>query len=166
MRACTTWRSPSWARRRRSGDARSSSRRPSGAPPTPLCFVEQMQEIRERFGVLQETSLSPQQRDDWCCRAQFRSEKVGFAEAQRGGQDLRPPREWLVHSGRLTDGRAQTDHLYLSELAAARPRNLSPSSACLWGMTDMCTSLMGAGQECIVKLLDSAASFIGSCKLF
>ncbi|KAM9347435.1 tripartite motif-containing 13 [Symphorus nematophorus] len=156
----------------------------------PLCFLQQMQEFREKLGVLKETPL-PSQKDmdvgplmrnfdvkKWDSLRLREVDKIAVphdsGSYRVGGSRLALPKWITVLLSLLLPTLLL---LQPHSLAAYMPSQIEPflttvsshlsdSGVYLRGVTDMYTSLMGAGQECIVNFIDSTVSFIGSCKLF
>lgn len=156
----------------------------------PLCFLQQMQEFRERLGVLKETPLPSRKEMDVGPLVRNFDVKKWDSLRLRDVDKISVPHEngsYRVGGSRMAAPRWITlfMSLLLSVVLLLQPHNLtayiasqidslfttlsshfSHTGVYLREMTDMCTSLMGAGQECIVHLIDSTVSFIGSCKLF
>ncbi|XP_038576808.1 LOW QUALITY PROTEIN: tripartite motif-containing 13 [Micropterus salmoides] len=157
----------------------------------PLCFLQQMQEFREKFKVLKETPL-PSRKDmdvgplvrnfdvkKWDSLRLREVDKISVPHEsgsyRAGGSRMAAPR-WITLFMSLL---LATLLLLLPphNLAAYVPSQIEPflpavsshlthTGVYLREMTDMCTSLIVAGQECVMNLIYSAVSFIGSCKLF
>lgn len=156
----------------------------------PLCFLQQMQEFRERLSVLKETPLPSRKEMDVGPLVRNFDVKKWDSLRLRDVDKISVPHEngsYRVGGSRMAAPRWITlfMSLLLSVVLLLQPHNLtayiasqidslfttlsshfSHTGVYLREMTDMCTSLMGAGQECIVHLIDSTVSFIGSCKLF
>ena len=157
----------------------------------PLGFLEQMQEFREKFQVLKETSLPPKKEMNVGPRVRNFDVKKWDSLRLREVDKISVPHEngsYRVGGSRMAARRWITvlmslllpalllllqPHILAAHISpqiqpmlTTLSSHFSHGSEYLWGMTDMCTSLMGAGQECIVRLLDSTVSYIGSCKLF
>ncbi|XP_040914070.1 tripartite motif-containing 13 isoform X2 [Toxotes jaculatrix] len=156
----------------------------------PLCFLQQMQEFREKFELLQETPLPSRKEMDVGPLVRNFDVKKWDSLRLREVDKISVPHEsgsYRVGGSRMAARRwiALFMSLLLPALLLLQPHNLAAyvtsqlepflttvsshlthTGVCLREMTDMCTSLMGAGQECIVNLIDSTVSFIGSCKLF
>ncbi|XP_051259682.1 tripartite motif-containing 13 isoform X1 [Dicentrarchus labrax] len=156
----------------------------------PLCFLQQMQEFREKLGVLKETLL-PSQKDmdvgplvrnfdvkKWDSLRLREVDKISVPHEngsyRTGGSRMTAPR-WITLFLSLLLPTCLL--LQLHNLAAYVPSQVEPflttvsshlahTGVYLREMTDVCTSLMGAGQDCVVNLIDSTVNFIGSCKLF
>ncbi|XP_062258300.1 tripartite motif-containing 13 isoform X2 [Platichthys flesus] len=153
----------------------------------PLCFLEQMQEFREKFRVLKETSLPPKTEMNVGPLVRNFDVKKWDSLRLREVDKISVPHEngsYRVGGSRMAARRRITllmslllpvlllllqPHILAAHISpqiqpmlTTLSSHFSHSSEYLWGMTDMCTSLMGAGQECIVNLLDSTVSFIGS----
>ncbi|XP_056244903.1 tripartite motif-containing 13 isoform X2 [Seriola aureovittata] len=156
----------------------------------PLCFLQQMQEFRERLQVLKETPLPSRKEMDVGPLVRNFDVKKWDSLRLRDVDKISVPHEngsYRVGGSRMAAPRWITlfMSLLLSTLLLLQPHNLtayvtsqiepflttvsshlSHTAVYLREMTDMCTSLMSAGQECVVHLIDSTVSFIGSCKLF
>ncbi|XP_059198290.1 tripartite motif-containing 13 isoform X2 [Centropristis striata] len=156
----------------------------------PLCFLHQMQEFREKLKVLKETPL-PSRKDTevgplvrnfdvkkWDSLRLREVDKISVPHEngsyRAGGSRMTAPR-WiilfisvLVSSLLLLLPHNLADYVpsQVEPLLAAVSSHLTHTWVYLRRMTDMYTSLMGAGQECIMNLVDSTVKFIGSCKLF
>ncbi|XP_071334270.1 tripartite motif-containing 13 isoform X2 [Trachinotus anak] len=156
----------------------------------PLCFLQQMEEFRERLKVLKETPLPSRKEMDvgplvrnfdvkkWDSLRLRDVDKISVPHesgSYRVGGSRKAASRWipLFVVLLLTTPLLLQPH-NLSALVTPRiesclttvSSHLSHAGVYLRGVTDACTALMGAGQECIVHLIDSAVSFIGSCKWF
>ncbi|XP_035507540.2 tripartite motif-containing 13 isoform X1 [Scophthalmus maximus] len=165
----------------------------------PLGFLQQMQEFREKFRVLKETSL-PAGRGEMDVGPLVRNFDVKKWDSLRLREvdRISVPHEsgsYRVGGSRWTAAAPRCIALLMSFLLPALlllpllplllPHNpaasvtsqmqpvlsavsahLGHTTVYLQGVTDACSSLVGAGQECIVHIIDSAVSFIGSCDLF
>lgn len=158
----------------------------------PLCFLQQMQEFREKFRVLQDTPL-PSRKDKnvgprvrnfdvkkWDSLRLREVDKISVPHengSYRTGS-RRPVRRWIILSMGLFLATLLLLFFLLSPqnitawvtsridpLLSVVSLQLTHTGVYLQEMTDMCTSLIDAGQECIIKLIDSTVHFIGSCKL-
>lgn len=157
----------------------------------PLCFLQQMQEFREKLGVLRETLL-PSRKDmdvgplvrnfdvkKWDSLRLREVDKISVPH-ESGSHRVRGSRmaalRWIILF-LLSLSLPALLLLQPHNLAAYLPAQIEPflsavsshlthTGAYLRDMTDMYTSLLGAGQECIANLIDSAVNFIGSYKLF
>ncbi|TDH06767.1 hypothetical protein EPR50_G00116320 [Perca flavescens] len=152
----------------------------------PLCFLQQMQEFREKLKVLKETPLPSGKDTDvgplvrnfdvkkWDSLRLREVDKIAVPHEsgsyRTGGSRMAVPR-WitLFMSVLLPTLLLLQPH----NLAACVPSQIEPlltavssqlthTGVYLREMTDMYTSLMGAGQECIANLIYSTVSFIGS----
>ncbi|XP_071377197.1 tripartite motif-containing 13 isoform X2 [Centroberyx affinis] len=156
----------------------------------PLCFLQQMQEFRERLRVLRETPLPS--RTDMDVGPLVRNFDVRNWDSLRLREvdKISVPHE----SGSYRAGSSRMTGLWriivfvsvvLPALLLLQPDNLagyvssqtepfltaiSPHlthAALYWQeVTGICTCLMGAGRNCILNLIDTTVDFIGSCKLF
>nr|ANI70128.1 TRIM13 [Epinephelus coioides] len=157
----------------------------------PLCFLQQMQEFREKLKVLKETPLPSRKDTDvgplvrnfdvkkWDSLRIREVDKISVPHesgSYRAGGSRPVARRWIILcilslllSPLLL---LQTHNLAAYVPSQAEPlvtavsSHLSHTGVYLREVTDMYASLMAAGQECIVNLIDSTVSFIGSCKLF
>ncbi|KAM3862315.1 tripartite motif-containing 13 [Diretmus argenteus] len=155
----------------------------------PLCFLQQMQEFREKLGVLRETPLPS--RTDMDIGPLVRNFDVRKWDSLRLREvdKISVPHE----SGSYRAGSSRSAGLrrivafigiVLPTLLLLQPDNpaayvsshmepfltaLSPHLAhagLYWQeVTGICTSVMGAGQNCIQSLIDFTVDFVGSCKL-
>lgn len=155
-----------------------------------LGFLQQMQEFRKKLGVLKETPL-PSRKDmdvgplvrsfdvkKWDSLRLREVDKIsvpheGSSYRARGSRMASPRWITLFVSVFLPALLLLPPHslaacvpAQVQAFLAAVSSQLSHSGVYLRGVTDMCTSLMGVGQECIANLIDSTVNFIGSCKLF
>lgn len=152
----------------------------------PLCFLQQMQEFREKLGVLKETLL-PSRKDldigplvrnfdvkEWDSLRLREVDKISVPN--EGGSY----RTW----GPRMAGRPRITVLTIMFLSALfvllLPRNLAAydpflaafssrlahTAVYLQGITDMYATLTGVGQKCIANVIESTGKFIGSCNLF
>lgn len=157
----------------------------------PLCFLQQMQEFREKLKVLKETPLPSRKDTDvgplvrnfdvkkWDSLMLREVDKISVPHEngsyRTGGSRMATPKRITVFLSLFLS----TLLLLLQphNLAAYVPSQIEPfltavsshlthTGVYLREMADMYTSLMGAGQECIVNLIDSTVNFIGSFKLF
>ncbi|XP_044073561.1 tripartite motif-containing 13 isoform X2 [Siniperca chuatsi] len=156
----------------------------------PLCFLQQMQEFREKFRVLKETPLPSRSDMDvgplvrnfdvkkWDSLRLREVDKISVphdsGSYRAGGSRMAAP-IWitLFMSVLLSTLLLLQPHnpaayvpLQIEPFLATVSSHLTHTGVYLQEMTDKYTSLMGAGQECIMNLIDSAVNFIGSCKLF
>lgn len=160
----------------------------------PLCFLQQMQEFRERLTVLRETPLPSRKEMDvgplvrnfdvkkWDSLRLRDVDKISVPHENGsyrvGGSRMQAAPRWialvtmslllLLSAVHLLQPHHLTAYItsQIDSLFTTVSSHCSHTGVYLREMTDMCTSLMGAGQECIVHLIDSTVSFIGSCKLF
>lgn len=156
----------------------------------PLCFLQQMQEFREKLGVLKETLLPSRKDMDIGPLVRNFDVKEWDSLRLREVDKISVPHESASYRtwGSRMAGHTWTTVLtiiLLTTLFLLLPHNLTaylPSQidpfvstfsshlthtgVYLQEITDMCTTLMGAGQECIANLIDSTVKFIGRCKLF
>lgn len=156
----------------------------------PLCFLQQMQEFREKLGALKETASPPRKDIDVGPLVRNFDVKKWDSLRIRDVDRISVPHEsgsYRTGGKRMTARRWITIiiSLLLPTLLLLQPHNLATylplqiesflttvsthltqSGVYLRGMTDICTSLMGAGQDCVLNLIDTTVHFIGSCKLF
>ncbi|KAM3608369.1 uncharacterized protein V6R79_024005 [Siganus canaliculatus] len=156
----------------------------------PLCFLQQMQEFREKLEILKETllpsrkelDLGPRVRDfdvkKWDSLRLCEVDKISVphesgTHQERGSRT--PVRRWIVLFLSLLLAtllllQPLSLAAYVSSqsgaLLAAVSHHLSHTGVYLREMTGIYMTLMGAGQECIVNLIDSTVNFIGSYELF
>lgn len=155
----------------------------------PLCFLQQMQEFREKLGVLKETLL-PSRKDmdvgplvrnfdvkKWDSLRLKEVDKISVPHDSgsyraRGSRTAAPRWITLFISVLLSTLLLLQPH----NLAAYVPSEIEPfltavsthltyTGVYLREMTDMCISLMGAGQDYVVNFISHTVNFIGSCKL-
>nr|XP_046260072.1 tripartite motif-containing 13 isoform X2 [Scatophagus argus] len=156
----------------------------------PLCFLQQMQEFREKLWVLKET-LPPRRKDmdvgSLVCNFDVKKwDSLRLREVDKisvphdsGSHRTRGSRTaayiWIIlFMGLLVPtllllpphNLAAYMPLHIEPFVTAVSSHLAHTGVYLREITDMYTSLMDAGQECVLNLMDSAVSFIGSCKLF
>ncbi|XP_040004480.1 tripartite motif-containing 13 isoform X2 [Xiphias gladius] len=156
----------------------------------PLCFLQQMQEFREKLRVLKETPLPSRKEMDVGPLVRNFDVKKWDSLRLREVDKISVPHEsgsYRVGGSRMAAPRWITlfMSLLLPTLLLLQPHNLAVyvtsqiepflttvsshlthTGVYLLEITDVCTGLIGAGQDCIVNLIDSTVSFIGSCKLF
>ncbi|XP_049450500.1 tripartite motif-containing 13 isoform X1 [Epinephelus fuscoguttatus] len=156
----------------------------------PLCFLQQMQEFREKLKVLKETPLPSRKDTDvgplvrnfdvkkWDSLRIREVDKISVPHesgSYRAGGSRPVALRWIILCMSLLLSPLlllQTHNLAVYVPSQAEPlvtavsSHLSHTGVYLREVTDMYASLMAAGQECIVNLIDSTVSFIGSCKLF
>lgn len=156
----------------------------------PLCFLQQMQEFREKLGVLRETLLPS--RNDMDVGPLVRNFDVKKWDSLRLREvdKISVPHESGSYRARGSrTGASRRIPLFMSvllptllllqphNLAAYVPSQVEPflsavsthlTHTCVYlqEMTDMCISLIGAGQDCVMNLIESTVNFIGSCNLF
>lgn len=156
----------------------------------PSCFLQQMQEFREKFRVLQETTLPPKKEMDVGPLVRNFDVKKWDSLRLREVDKISVPHE--NGSYRVGDSRRASApkwivvfmmSLLLSTLllllrwhndltAHMKPHlttasvHLSHTTDYLQGLTSMCTGLITAGQECMLNLMNAAVTFVGTCKLF
>lgn len=156
----------------------------------PLCFLQQMQEFREKVGVLKQTPLPSRKGTDvgplvhnfdvkkWDSLRLREVDKISVPHEngsyRTGGSRMTVPR-WII---------LLTSLLLSTLLLLLPPHNISADlsskiepflsvvsshvrhgAVYLHEMTDTCATLMYAGQESIWKFIDSTVHFISSCKL-
>ncbi|XP_037646677.1 tripartite motif-containing 13 [Sebastes umbrosus] len=154
----------------------------------PLSFLQQMQEFREKLKVLKETQL-PTRKDTklgplvrnfdvkkWDSLRLREVDKISVPHENGGSYRTggSSPR-WikLVISLLLSTPLLlllMQPHINNNNLAAYVPSQIEPFLSAVSShlthtgvyLTDMCTSLMGAGQGCVVDFIDSAVRFIDS----
>lgn len=155
----------------------------------PLCFLQQMQEFREKLGVLKETLL-PSRKDmdvgplvrnfdvkKWDSLRLKEVDKISVPHDSgsyraRGSRTAAPRWITLFISVLLPTLLLLQPH----NLAAYVPSEIEPfltavsthltyTGVYLREMTDMYISLMGAGQDYVVNFIASTVNFIGGCKL-
>lgn len=154
----------------------------------PLFFLQQMQEFREKLKVLKGTPL-PSRKDmdigplvpsfdvkQWDSTRLREVDKISVPHVnssyRRGGS-------WWTARGLKTlflslmllalllpPNVAVCGFAHLEPFLTAVSSHLTHFDVYLREMTDLCTGWIGSGQECIVNLIDTTVSFIGSCKLF
>lgn len=155
----------------------------------PLCFLQQMQEFREKLAVIKETLVPTRKEMDigplvhnfdvkkWDSLRLREVDKIAVPH-ESGSYRTRAPRTatrkrivlflmmlapavlLLLQPLSLTAYvPAQVD-----EFAGAVAAHLAHTGAFLRRMTAVCASVMGAGQEGVMHLVDSTVKFIGSCK--
>lgn len=158
-----------------------------GSISDPLCFLKQMQEFREKLGVLKNTLMPA--RKDVDIGPLVRNFDVKKWDSLRLGEvdRISVPHESGSHRTRSSRVTTYTwitllVMILLPALCVLQPNilagwvpsqtepfvttfslHLSHTSVYLRGT---CARLIGAGQECLVNLIDSTVKFIGSCKLF
>ncbi|XP_026231751.1 tripartite motif-containing 13 isoform X2 [Anabas testudineus] len=155
----------------------------------PLFFLQQMQEFRGKLQVLQGTPLpSPKDMDIGPVVPNFDVKKWDSVRLREVDKISVPHANGSYRAGssRMTARGLKTLFMSLSlltlflppcNLAAYVSSHLEPflttvsthlnhTDVYLREMTDLCTSLIGSGQECVVNLIVSTVNFIGSCKLF
>lgn len=156
----------------------------------PLCFLQQMQEFREKLKVLKETPLPSRKDTDvgplvrnfdvkkWDSLRIREVDKISVPHesgSYRAGGPRPVALRWIILCMSLllspllllqTHNLATLLPSQAEPLVTAVSSHLSHTGVYLREVTDMYASLMAAGQECIVNLIDSTVSFIGSCKLF
>ncbi|XP_042281345.1 tripartite motif-containing 13 isoform X1 [Thunnus albacares] len=156
----------------------------------PLCFLQQMQEFRQKLQVLKETPL-PSRKDmdagplvrnfdvkKWDSLRLREVDKISVPHegvSYRAGGSRMAARRWitllmslLVPTLLLLQPHNLAAYVpsHIEPFLAAVSSHLTHTGVYLREMTDVYISLMGAGQECIVNFIDSTVNFIGSCKLF
>ncbi|XP_029936407.1 tripartite motif-containing 13 isoform X2 [Myripristis murdjan] len=156
----------------------------------PLCFLQQMQEFREKLRVLRETPL-PSQTDmdvgplvrnfdvrNW---DSLRLREVDKISVPHESGSYRAGKSRMAVLWRIavfmslllpTVLLLPSDNLAACVSSQIRPFLTAISShfthvGLYWQeVTDIYTCVMGAGQNCILNLIDTTVDFIGSCKLF
>ncbi|XP_031725435.1 tripartite motif-containing 13 isoform X2 [Anarrhichthys ocellatus] len=160
-----------------------------GSVADPLRFLLQMQEFREKVKVLEETPLTSRKDTDvgplvrnfdvkkWDSLRLGEVDKISVPHEngsyRTGGSRMAVPR-WITFNLILLLSALLL--LQRHSLAAYVPSQIEPlltavsshlthTGVYLQEMTGMCTSLMGAGHECIGNLIDSAVNFIANLKV-
>ncbi|XP_047456361.1 tripartite motif-containing 13 isoform X2 [Mugil cephalus] len=156
----------------------------------PLCFLQQMQEFREKVGVLKQTPLPSRKGMDvgplvhnfdvkkWDSLRLREVDKISVPHEngsyRTGGSRMAVSKRIVLFAGLLlsTLFLLLSPHNVSAELTSKIDPVLSLVSSYvshgavyLHEMNDMCATLMYAGQESMWKFIDSAVHFIGSCKL-
>ncbi|XP_028248776.1 tripartite motif-containing 13 isoform X2 [Parambassis ranga] len=154
----------------------------------PLCFLQQMQEFRGKLRILKETPLpSPKDMDVGPLVRNFDVKKwdsLRLREVDRiavphengsyrtGGSRMAVPRAVLLLGLLLLSPLLLPPHNFAASMASAAEAgfavvssHLTHTGVYLRGVTDMCCSLVDAGQDCVLRFIDSTVHFIGSCKL-
>lgn len=150
----------------------------------PLCFLQQMQEFREKFKVLKETPLPSRKDTDVGPLVRNFDVKKWDSLRLREVDKISVPHEnghYQVGGSRMPASRWITllISVLLPILLVLQPHNLAPyvpsqvgpmltavsshlthTGVYLREITDMCSSLVGAGQECIVNLFHYTVSVI------
>lgn len=155
----------------------------------PLFFLQQMQEFREKLKVLKGTPLPSRKDLDIGPLVPNFDVKKWDSMRLREVDKISVPHEngsYRARGSRMTAHRWKTLLMSLflltlllqpCNIAAYVSSQLEPflttfssylthTDVYVREMTDLCTSVIGSGQECIVNLIDSTVNFIGSCKLF
>uniref|UniRef100_UPI0037E8E740 tripartite motif-containing 13 n=1 Tax=Semicossyphus pulcher TaxID=241346 RepID=UPI0037E8E740 len=158
----------------------------------PLCFLQQMQEFRDKLGVLKETPLPSRKDTDvgplvrnfdvkkWDSLRLREVDKISVPHesgSYRVGGSRMSATRWiiLILSSILLPSLllllqphipASSVSLQIEPFLAAASSHISHTGVYLREMIDMYARLMGAGQECIVNFIDYTVKFIGSCKLY
>uniref|UniRef100_A0A3P8S816 Tripartite motif containing 13 n=1 Tax=Amphiprion percula TaxID=161767 RepID=A0A3P8S816_AMPPE len=146
----------------------------------PLCFLQQMQEFREKLGFLKETPL-PSRKDmdvgplvrnfdvkKWDSLRLREVDKISVPHesgAYRTGDSRMTAPRWMkvfFSLSLLLFLPLLLPHSLPADMTSKIEPFLSHTGVYLREMTDMCTSLMVAGQEGIGRLIDSTVHFIGS----
>lgn len=156
----------------------------------PLCFLQHMQEFREKLRIIKETPLPS--RKDMYVGPFVRSFDVKKWDSLRLGavDKISVPQEsgsCRAGSSRMTAFRWISLFIFIISIPVVTllllPHSLATSSLFepvlttvsshfthigvqLLEMIDKCTSLIGAGQQCVMNLIDYTVTFISSCKLF
>ncbi|XP_022053014.1 tripartite motif-containing 13 isoform X1 [Acanthochromis polyacanthus] len=150
----------------------------------PLCFLQQMQEFREKLGFLKETPL-PSRKDmdvgplvrnfdvkKWDSLRLREVDKISVPHEsgsyRTGDSRMKVPRRMKVFLGLslLLFLPLLLPHSLPADVTSRVEPLLGHTGVYLREVTDMCTSLVVAGQEGIGRLIDSTVHFIGSCELF
>lgn len=154
----------------------------------PLCFLQQMQEFRGKLRILKETPLpSPKDMDVGPLVRNFDVKKwdsLRLREVDRiavphesgsyrtGGSRMPVPRSVLLVGLLLLSALLMLPHDFAASVSsvaaqccAAVSSHLTHTGAYLRGVTAVCCSLVDAGQDCVLGLIDSTVHFISSCKL-
>lgn len=153
----------------------------------PLCFLQQMQEFREKLRFLKETPL-PSRKDmdigplvrnfdvkKWDSLRLREVDKISVPHEngsyRTGGSRTTVPPWIIIFMSLLLSALLLLlpPHSFaayvtskIEPLLDVLSSHLTHTGVYLQEMTDMCTSLMDAGQECIVKLIDSTVHLIGT----
>lgn len=150
----------------------------------PLCFLQQMQEFRQKLKVLRETSLPPKRDGDlaplvrnfdvkkWDSLKLREVDKISIPQESGSGRGAgsRPAaRRWIAV---LVCSVLSALLLLQPHKISSLPSQIEPyvSAVCahftdgyLWELTGTYTRFMAAGQECIIDLLACfTAGFVGS----
>lgn len=155
----------------------------------PLCFLQQMQEFREKLGILRETPLPSRKDTDVGPLVRNFDVKKWDSLRLREVDKISVPHEsgsYRVGGSRMSASRwiiiflsvllptllllllhihATSVSLHIEPFLTAASSHIAHTGVYLREMTDMYARLMGAGQECIVNFIDYTVTFIGSCKL-
>ncbi|XP_041662443.1 tripartite motif-containing 13 isoform X2 [Cheilinus undulatus] len=156
----------------------------------PQCFLQQMQEFREKLQILKETPLPSRKDTDVGPLVRNFDVKKWDSLRLREVDKISVPHEsgsYRVGGSRMTVTRwiivvlsvllptllllqphipAPSVSLHIEPLLSAASSHVAHTAVYLREMTDMYARLMGAGQECIVNFIDYTVNFIGSCKLY
>nr|XP_043873812.1 LOW QUALITY PROTEIN: tripartite motif-containing 13 [Solea senegalensis] len=150
----------------------------------PLCFLQQMQEFREKFRLLKETTLPSRREMDvhvvrnfdvkkWDSLRLREVDKISVPHENGsyrvGGSRTGLPK-WIALCFLtlllllLLQPHSLTAHIHshFEPILSTVSSHLAHTNVYLQGLTDMCAGLMGAGQECIIYFIDSTVSFVGS----
>lgn len=160
------------------------------ASSEPLLFLQQMQEFREKLGVLRETPLPSRKEMDvgplvrnfdvkkWDSLRLREVDKISVPHesgAYRAQGARRPRRVSLWCLGALLPVllllmQPYTLPTHVQSILGTVGSQLSHTGLYLLDMTDtyahMYLNLVGAGQECVVNFIHSTVNFIGSWKFF
>ncbi|XP_060909274.1 tripartite motif-containing 13 [Labrus mixtus] len=159
----------------------------------PLCFLQQMQEFREKLGVLRETPLPSRKDTDVGPLVRNFDVKKWDSLRLREVDKISVPHEngsYRIGGSRMSTARwiilfvsvvlstslllllllhipaSSSVSLQIEPFLAAASSHVAFTGVYLRDMADMYVRLMGAGQECIMNFIDDTVTFIGSCTLF
>ncbi|CAJ1079693.1 tripartite motif-containing 13 isoform X3 [Xyrichtys novacula] len=159
----------------------------------PLCFLQQMQDFREKLGIIKETPLPSRKDTDVGPLVRNFDVKKWDSLRLREVDKISVPHEsgsYRVGGSRMTSARwiilflsvliptillllllqphilASSVSVQIGPVLTAASSHIAHTGVYLQQMTDMYARLMGAGQQCIVNFIDYTVNFIGSCKLY
>ncbi|XP_026150652.2 tripartite motif-containing 13 [Mastacembelus armatus] len=155
----------------------------------PLCFLQQMQEFREKLGFLKGTSL-PSRKDmnvgpfvpnfdvkKWDSLRLREVDKISVPHesgSYRASGSRLAARGWiilimvclLVSSPLLSHNIAAYLTSQAETVVTTVSSHLTHSGVYLREMTDMCADWVGAGHQCILNLIDLSVTFIARLSCF
>lgn len=153
----------------------------------PLCFLQRMQEFREKLGVLKKTLLPSRKDINVGPLVRDFDVKKWDSLRLREVDKISVPHESGSYRTEGSRGSAHTWMLFLvamlvlalsavpltayvpphvEPLVAALSAHLCHTGVYLRQITDACTSLMGAGEACVAHLLGTTVKFIDGFQLF